>query len=105
MNNTFVEISQYLDGKISLFSLEERGSILLNGLVDYFLETNSIQAMHILSSVREPHDKVGKFILSELLILIYTLILIFIYSCIVFINVTISHPKDNQNVIKTLQKL
>uniref|UniRef100_H3CDW3 TSC complex subunit 1b n=1 Tax=Tetraodon nigroviridis TaxID=99883 RepID=H3CDW3_TETNG len=35
----------------------ERGSVLLNGLVDYFLETNSTQAMHILSSVREPHDK------------------------------------------------
>uniref|UniRef100_A0A674N745 TSC complex subunit 1b n=1 Tax=Takifugu rubripes TaxID=31033 RepID=A0A674N745_TAKRU len=35
----------------------ERGSMLLNGLVDYFLETNSMQAMHILSSVREPHDK------------------------------------------------
>ncbi|KAM8872959.1 TSC complex subunit 1b isoform 1-T2 [Synchiropus picturatus] len=35
----------------------ERGSMLLNGLVDYFLETNSAQAMHILCSVREPHDK------------------------------------------------
>uniref|UniRef100_A0A7N8X333 TSC complex subunit 1b n=1 Tax=Mastacembelus armatus TaxID=205130 RepID=A0A7N8X333_9TELE len=36
---------------------EERGSMLLNGLVDYYLETNSAQAIHILSSVREPHDK------------------------------------------------
>ncbi|KAF3702266.1 Hamartin Tuberous sclerosis 1 protein [Channa argus] len=35
----------------------ERGSVLLNGLVDYFLETNSAQAIHILTSVREPHDK------------------------------------------------
>uniref|UniRef100_A0A3Q3KT86 TSC complex subunit 1b n=1 Tax=Mastacembelus armatus TaxID=205130 RepID=A0A3Q3KT86_9TELE len=35
----------------------ERGSMLLNGLVDYYLETNSAQAIHILSSVREPHDK------------------------------------------------
>uniref|UniRef100_A0A3Q2PKC3 TSC complex subunit 1b n=1 Tax=Fundulus heteroclitus TaxID=8078 RepID=A0A3Q2PKC3_FUNHE len=35
----------------------DRGSMLLNGLVDYFLETNSAQALHILSSVREPHDK------------------------------------------------
>lgn len=34
--------------------------MLLNGVVDYFLETNSAQAMHILSSVREPHDKVRK---------------------------------------------
>lgn len=32
--------------------------MLLNGLVDYFLETNSVQAVHILCSVREPHDKV-----------------------------------------------
>lgn len=38
--------------------LEERGSMLLNTLVDYYLETNSAQAVHILSSVREPHDKV-----------------------------------------------
>ncbi|XP_052393256.1 hamartin [Carassius gibelio] len=35
----------------------DRGSVLMNGLVDYFLETNSAQAVHILSSVREPHDK------------------------------------------------
>uniref|UniRef100_A0A669B2N0 TSC complex subunit 1b n=1 Tax=Oreochromis niloticus TaxID=8128 RepID=A0A669B2N0_ORENI len=35
----------------------ERGSMLLNTLVDYYLETNSAQAVHILSSVREPHDK------------------------------------------------
>ncbi|KAI1905034.1 hypothetical protein AGOR_G00011790 [Albula goreensis] len=35
----------------------ERGSMLLNGLVDYYLETNSSQAMQILTSVREPHDK------------------------------------------------
>lgn len=104
-HNAFVEIWQYLDARPSLCSLAERGSMLLNGLVDYFLETNSIQAMHILSSVREPHDKVGTFILSGLLILIYTLILIFIYSCIVFINVTISHPEENQNVNKTWQKL
>ncbi|KAM4720481.1 LOW QUALITY PROTEIN: hamartin-like [Anableps anableps] len=33
----------------------ERGSMLLNGL-GYFLETNST-SLHILSSVREPHDK------------------------------------------------
>lgn len=46
--------------------------MLLNGLVDYFLETNSTQAMHILSSVREPHDKVRNFLLQVLLILIDT---------------------------------
>ncbi|KAJ8286301.1 hypothetical protein GJAV_G00036890 [Gymnothorax javanicus] len=35
----------------------ERGSVLLNGLVDYYMETNSSQALQILTSVREPHDK------------------------------------------------
>ncbi|KAI1900551.1 hypothetical protein AGOR_G00051090 [Albula goreensis] len=35
----------------------ERGSVLLNGLVDYYLETGSSQAVQILISVREPHDK------------------------------------------------
>ncbi|XP_035383113.1 TSC complex subunit 1b isoform X2 [Electrophorus electricus] len=35
----------------------ERGSVLLNGLVDYFLETESTPVTHILCSVREPHDK------------------------------------------------
>ncbi|XP_051551164.1 hamartin-like isoform X2 [Myxocyprinus asiaticus] len=35
----------------------DKGTMLLNSLVDYYLETNSSQAMDILSSVREPHDK------------------------------------------------
>ncbi|XP_041756493.2 TSC complex subunit 1a [Coregonus clupeaformis] len=35
----------------------ERGSVLLNGLVDYYLDTSSPQAILILCSVREPHDK------------------------------------------------
>ncbi|KAK6315930.1 hypothetical protein J4Q44_G00134540 [Coregonus suidteri] len=46
-----------IKGLINEHLSTERGSMLLNGLVDYFLETNSAQAMHILSSVREPHDK------------------------------------------------
>lgn len=41
--------------------------MLLNGLVEYFLETNSGQAMHILSSVREPHDKVRIIPMQELM--------------------------------------
>ncbi|KAL0965537.1 hypothetical protein UPYG_G00282580 [Umbra pygmaea] len=35
----------------------ERGAMLLNGLVDYYLESSSVQAVQILSSIREPHDK------------------------------------------------
>uniref|UniRef100_A0AAR2IZX9 TSC complex subunit 1b n=1 Tax=Pygocentrus nattereri TaxID=42514 RepID=A0AAR2IZX9_PYGNA len=46
-----------IKGLINEHLSTERGSVLLNGLVDYFLETSSTQAMHILCSVREPHDK------------------------------------------------
>uniref|UniRef100_A0A673IMG8 Hamartin-like n=1 Tax=Sinocyclocheilus rhinocerous TaxID=307959 RepID=A0A673IMG8_9TELE len=35
----------------------DKGTMLLNSLVDNFLETSSSQAVDILSSVREPHDK------------------------------------------------
>ncbi|XP_067294960.1 TSC complex subunit 1a isoform X2 [Pseudorasbora parva] len=35
----------------------DKGTMLLNSLVDYFLDTSSSQALDILSSVREPHDK------------------------------------------------
>ncbi|KAK1792222.1 hypothetical protein P4O66_012177, partial [Electrophorus voltai] len=35
----------------------DKGYVLLNGLVDYYLDTSSPQAADILSSVREPHDK------------------------------------------------
>uniref|UniRef100_A0A673HYN4 Hamartin-like n=1 Tax=Sinocyclocheilus rhinocerous TaxID=307959 RepID=A0A673HYN4_9TELE len=47
-----------IKGLINEHLSTDRGSVLLNCLVDYFLETNSAQAVHILSSVREPHDKV-----------------------------------------------
>ncbi|KAF7696710.1 hypothetical protein HF521_005128 [Silurus meridionalis] len=46
-----------IKGLINEHLSTDRGSVLLNGLVDYFLETNSSPALHILSSVREPHDK------------------------------------------------
>ncbi|MCJ8741191.1 hypothetical protein PDJAM_G00067810 [Pangasius djambal] len=46
-----------IKGLINEHLSTERGSVLLNGLVDYFLETNSSPALHILCSVREPHDK------------------------------------------------
>ncbi|XP_062873736.1 TSC complex subunit 1a isoform X2 [Trichomycterus rosablanca] len=35
----------------------DKGAVLLYGLVDYYLDTNSPQAVDLLSSVREPHDK------------------------------------------------
>ncbi|KAH0615383.1 hypothetical protein JD844_004566 [Phrynosoma platyrhinos] len=35
----------------------DRGPILVNTLVDYYLETSSPQALHILSTLQEPHDK------------------------------------------------
>ncbi|XP_062867233.1 TSC complex subunit 1b [Trichomycterus rosablanca] len=46
-----------IKGLINEHLATERGSVLLNGLVDYYLETNSSPALHILCSVREPHDK------------------------------------------------
>ncbi|XP_069729348.1 hamartin isoform X1 [Phaenicophaeus curvirostris] len=35
----------------------DRGPMLVNNLVDYYLETSSQQALHILSTLQEPHDK------------------------------------------------
>ncbi|XP_039178824.1 hamartin [Crotalus tigris] len=35
----------------------DRGPMLVNSLVDYYLETSSHQALHILTTVQEPHDK------------------------------------------------
>ncbi|XP_070811952.1 hamartin [Pituophis catenifer annectens] len=35
----------------------DRGPMLVNSLVDYYLETSSQQALHILTAVQEPHDK------------------------------------------------
>ncbi|XP_025034070.1 hamartin isoform X4 [Pelodiscus sinensis] len=35
----------------------DRGPMLVNALVDYYLETNSQQALHILSTLQEPHEK------------------------------------------------
>lgn len=35
----------------------DRGPMLVNTLVDYYLETNSQQVLHILTTLQEPHDK------------------------------------------------
>ncbi|XP_053138068.1 hamartin isoform X2 [Hemicordylus capensis] len=35
----------------------DRGPMVINSLVDYYLETSSQQALHILSTLQEPHDK------------------------------------------------
>lgn len=37
----------------------DRGPMLVNTLVDYYLETNSQQVLHILTTLQEPHDKVA----------------------------------------------
>lgn len=41
----------------SYFHLD-RGPMLVNTLVDYYLETNSQPVLHILTTLQEPHDKV-----------------------------------------------
>lgn len=45
---------------LAVNKLIDRGPMLVNNLVDYYLETNSQQALHILSTLQEPHDKVKK---------------------------------------------
>ncbi|XP_032490948.1 hamartin isoform X1 [Phocoena sinus] len=35
----------------------DRGPVLVNTLVDYYLETNSQPVLHILTTLQEPHDK------------------------------------------------
>nr|KAF6277246.1 TSC complex subunit 1 [Pipistrellus kuhlii] len=35
----------------------DRGPMLVNTLVDYYLETSSQQVLHILTTLQEPHDK------------------------------------------------
>lgn len=35
----------------------DRGPMLVNALVDYYLETNSQPVLHILTTLQEPHDK------------------------------------------------
>lgn len=42
----------------SLFLCSDRGPMLVNTLVDYYLETNSQPVLHILTTLQEPHDKV-----------------------------------------------
>lgn len=36
----------------------DRGPMLVNTLVDYYLETSSQPVLHILTTLQEPHDKV-----------------------------------------------
>jgi len=45
---------------LAVNKLVDRGPMLVNNLVDYYLETSSQQALHILSTLQEPHDKVKK---------------------------------------------
>lgn len=42
----------------SPFFLWAIGPMLVNTLVDYYLETNSQPVLHILTTLQEPHDKV-----------------------------------------------
>lgn len=42
----------------SAFLSLDRGPMLVNTLVDYYLETNSPPVLHILTTLQEPHDKV-----------------------------------------------
>lgn len=75
--------------------------MLLNSLVDYFLETNSCQAMHILSSVREPHDKVRRTAVLLSFVIGYQVAKL---SLFLFLSPTLSqHLLDKMNECMTKQ--
>nr|XP_048679015.1 hamartin isoform X3 [Caretta caretta] len=46
-----------LETEVLLVHRTDRGPMLVNMLVDYYLENNSQQALQILSTLQEPHDK------------------------------------------------
>lgn len=59
----FVAFMTPIEGKGNKFDdcsfCLERGPMLVNTLVDYYLETNSQPVLHILTTLQEPHDKVS----------------------------------------------
>ncbi|KAJ1134232.1 hypothetical protein NDU88_000687 [Pleurodeles waltl] len=57
LNSPLLQTQEQIHTLIKEHLNTERGPTLVNHLVDFYLETNSEQAMQILSSVQEPHDK------------------------------------------------
>ncbi|XP_072908452.1 TSC complex subunit 1b isoform X1 [Hemitrygon akajei] len=57
LESTNLQIFEDVKGLIVDHLRSDRGSLLLNSLVDHYLENNSLAAVQILSAVQEPHDK------------------------------------------------
>ncbi|GCB79019.1 hypothetical protein scyTo_0017823 [Scyliorhinus torazame] len=57
LESTDLQVLEEVKGIIMDLLRSDRGPLLLNALVDHYLENNSILAVQILSAVQEPHDK------------------------------------------------
>ncbi|XP_051892930.1 TSC complex subunit 1b isoform X2 [Pristis pectinata] len=57
LESTNLQIFEDVKGLVVDHLRSDRGPLLLNSLVDHYLENNSLPAVQILSAVQEPHDK------------------------------------------------
>ncbi|XP_067868193.1 TSC complex subunit 1b isoform X2 [Heterodontus francisci] len=57
LESTDLQVLEEVKGIVMDHLRSDRGPLLLNALVDHYLENNSLLAVQILSAVQEPHDK------------------------------------------------
>ncbi|XP_060697593.1 TSC complex subunit 1b isoform X2 [Hemiscyllium ocellatum] len=57
LESTDLQVLEEVKGIVTEHLRSDRGPLLLNALVDHYLEHNSVLAVQILSAVQEPHDK------------------------------------------------
>ncbi|XP_078406307.1 TSC complex subunit 1b isoform X1 [Cetorhinus maximus] len=57
LETTDLQVLEEVKGMVMDNLRSDRGPLLLNALVDHYLENNSALAVQILSAVQEPHDK------------------------------------------------
>ncbi|XP_048469727.1 TSC complex subunit 1b isoform X2 [Rhincodon typus] len=57
LESTDLQVLEEVKGIVTDHLRSDRGPLLLNALVDHYLENNSVLAVQILSAVQEPHDK------------------------------------------------
>ncbi|XP_078082312.1 TSC complex subunit 1b isoform X2 [Mustelus asterias] len=57
LESTDLQVLEEVKGIVTDHLRSDRGPLLLNALVDHYLEHNSMLAVQILSAVQEPHDK------------------------------------------------
>eukprot|EP00062_Callorhinchus_milii_P017218 gi/632969336/ref/XP_007901032.1/ PREDICTED: hamartin isoform X1 [Callorhinchus milii] len=57
LESTDLQVNEEVKGLLVESLRSDRGPLVLNSLVDYYLESNSQLTAHIISAVQEPHDK------------------------------------------------